>query len=96
MKKMLCTAFACVVGFFAVAAPLQASASEGTISANEQLRVGTYYTCTECGTTFVSLEEHEEGDTVECVVCGGTATEEEQPDVEVYGNPFGDKNPEKE
>lgn len=96
MKKMLCTALLCVAGFFAVAIPMQASASEGSVSANEELRGGTHYTCTECGTDFVSLEEHEDGDTVKCVVCGGAAVEDEQPGDETYGNPGGEKDPKKQ
>ncbi len=95
MKKLLCTVFACVLGFFAVAAPLQASASEGTVAANDS-RVGVRYTCTECGTSFVLLQEMGDGESTDCVVCGGTAVEDEKPGDGVMINPITDKDTENE
>lgn len=92
MKKLLCTVLACVLGFFAVAAPLQASASEGTVAANDS-RVGVRYTCTECGTSFVLQEKDE---SAECVICGGTAVEDETPADGVMFNPITNKDTENE
>lgn len=95
MKKLLCTVFACVLGFFAVATPLQASASQGTIATNHDSRVGVRYTCTECGTSFVLLQG-EDGESAECVICGGTAVEDEKPGDGVMFNPITNKDTENE